>query len=108
MNHFFGIGGSRKHLGLLMMNTKYAIFSNILYILPVYPSIILIPNNVTHVLLHKHKQVYDENLRFFHKLRGVKQYLIQQITMAIDRNYIIAMNNRIIGQFMGNIRQIFA
>ena len=64
--------------------------------------------NVTRVASHKHKKLYDDNLWAFHKVRGVKQYLIQQFYISIDKKYIIAIKNLTTGQFTGNIYQIFA
>ena len=101
-------GATHRHLGLLMMNTKDATPSNVLYIYPVHPSILLIPNIVTCVASHKHKKVYNNNLWFFHKICGVKQYLIQQFSMAVEEKYITAKKNCITGQCTGNIRQILA
>ena len=66
------IGGSTQHhLGLLMTNTKDATLSTTSYVRPVHPGIILIPNNTTCIVLYKLKQVYDKNIRFPHKVRGV-------------------------------------
>ena len=90
------------------MNTKYETLPNVLYISHVHPSIILIPNNVTRFALNEHKKVYDENIWDFHKVHGVKQYLIQKFSIAVYKNYIIANKNRTTGQLTGNIRQIFA
>ena len=69
-------GSTHRHLGLLMMNTKYATLSNFPYIRPVHPGILRIPNSVTCVALHEHKQVYKKNLWVFQKVHGVKQDLI--------------------------------
>ena len=61
------------HLGILMMDTKYATLSNIPYAFPIHPGIILIPNNDTYVASYEPKQVYDENLRFFTKYADSKR-----------------------------------
>ena len=91
-----------------MTNTKYATLSPAEYVRTLHPGIMKIPNNKTRVASYKLKTVYDENLRFFHKLREVEQALIQKFVTAIDKQYILSMKNCTKGQFAGDIRQIIA
>ena len=70
-------GATHIHLVLLMINTKYATLSNVPYLRPVHPSILIIPNNATHVASSKLKRVYDKNIQYFHGLGGVKQTTIK-------------------------------
>ena len=100
-------GYTHVFLGLLMMNTKYSKLSNFLYIRPVHPCILLIPNNATHIALYELKQVYDKNIQVFHEIQGVEQALIQQVVTDVDKQFIIAMNNRNMDQFTGKVYQIF-
>ena len=63
----YNLGGATYgNLGLLMTDTKYSTMSNFLYVRPVHPVIILIPNNATRVASYELKRVYDKNLRVFH------------------------------------------
>ena len=91
-----------------MTNMTYTTLSPILYIRPVHHGILLIPNNATRIVSCKIKQLYDDNIRVFHEVRGVEQALIQKVVKSVDKQYIIYMKNRTTGQFRGNIRQIFA
>ena len=75
---------------------------------PIYPGIILIPNNAIRVASYELKRLYNENFQVFHEVCGVEQALIQKFVIAVDEQYIISMKNRTIGQFTGNIRQIFS
>ena len=101
-------GATLGYIGLLMMDAKYATLSNVPYICPVHPGILLIPNNAKRVASYKLKWVYNDNIQVFHKVHRVKQTLILKMVMAADEQYIIEMKNWATGQFMGNIRQIFS
>ena len=91
-----------------MTNKKCATLSPVTYARPSHPGILLIPNNSTHVTSYKLKLVYDENIWFFHKLRGFEQALIHQVVTAVNDQYILSVKNRTTGQFTGNIRHIFS
>ena len=67
-----------------MKNTKYPQLSNIPYVRPAHPHILIIPNNATHVASYELKWIYDKNLWVFHEVRGVEQALIQQAVTSID------------------------
>ena len=49
------VGATHGHLGLLMTNTKYATLSNVPYVCPVHPVIIIITKNATRVSLYELK-----------------------------------------------------
>ena len=100
-------GATHGNLGLLMMNTKYAILSKIPHLRPVHPGIIIIPRKFTRVASYEIKQVYDDNLRVFHEVCGVKHDPIQQVITTVDEQYIISTKIRITDQFTGNIHQLF-
>ena len=51
------VGGTHGHFRLFMTNTKYATLSNVTYIRPVHPGILLIPNNATRIASYKLKRV---------------------------------------------------
>ena len=70
-------GATHGYLLLLMKNTKYATLSNLPYIHPVHPSILIITNNATRIASYELKRVCKENLQFFHEVRGVEQAVIQ-------------------------------
>ena len=70
--------------------------------------ILIIPNNATRAALYGLKQVYDDNIQAFHKLRGVEQALIQKVVTSINEKYIISMKNFTTDQFTGNMCQILA
>ena len=42
-------GATHGHLGIFMMDIKYATLSKVLYICTIHPNILLIPNNDTRV-----------------------------------------------------------
>ena len=100
--------GTPGHLVILMINTKYATLSPVLYVGPVHPGILKIPNNSARVDPWELKIVYKENLRGFHELRGVEHALIQQVVTAVDKQYIISIKNCSTSNITGNIRQIVA
>ena len=77
-------GGTHGNVGILMTNTKYATLSFVLYLRPVHPGILQIPNNATRVSSYELKRVYGKNFRFFHEVRGFEQALIQQVVTAFD------------------------
>ena len=87
---------------------KYATLPPVQYVCPVHPGILQIPNNATRVALYKFKIVYNENLWVFHKVRGIKQALIQQIITSVEEQYIISMKNHTTKQFPRNLLQIAA
>ena len=66
-------GATHRHLVLLMTNTKYDTMSNVPYVRTVHPSILIIPNNATHISSNKLKRVYNKNIRIFNGLSGVEQ-----------------------------------
>ena len=101
-------GATHGRLGLLSTNTKYATLSKVLYVRPVHPRILLIPNNATHVAFYEIKCVYDNILWVFHEVQGVEQAPIQQVIKYIYEQKIISMKNSTTGHFTVNIRQIFA
>ena len=70
-------GATNRHLVLLITNTKYYTLSNVPHVRTVHPSILIIPNNATHILSYELKIVYDKNVRVFHGVRGVKQPITQ-------------------------------
>ena len=50
----YNLGGATcGHPRQLMMNTKYATLSNVMYVRPVQPVILLISNNTTRIELYK-------------------------------------------------------
>ena len=101
-------GGTNGHLGLLITNTKYATLSPVPYVHPVHPGIILITNNTIRVASYELKRVYNDNIRVFHKVRGVEQEPTQQCFPDVDEQYITSTKNLTTVQFTGNTRQIFA
>ena len=77
-------GGTHGHLGIWMINTKYATLSPIAYVRPVHPSILQIPSNATRVASYKLKRFYDENLQVFPEVHGVEQALVQQVFTSVN------------------------
>ena len=61
------------HLGLFIVDAKYATLSNVPYLRPSHPGILPISNNFTCVASYELKRVYDEDILVFHKVLGVKQ-----------------------------------
>ena len=84
-------GATHRHFGILMRDTKHATLSNIPCLCPTHPVILLIPNHSTCVASYKLKCSYKKNIQFSHKVRGVKQALIQQIVTDVDEQYIISI-----------------
>ena len=86
-------GATHRNLVLLMKNTKYATMSNVPYICPMHPGVLLITNNSIRATSYRIKRVYDENLQVFHKVWGYKQALIQQFSTAVNKQHIISIKN---------------
>ena len=92
-------GATNGYLRLLMVITKQYKLSNILYICPMHPCIVLKPNNATLVASYKFKRVYNENFQFLHKVHEVEQDLIQKVVTAVNEYYIKEMKNHTTGKF---------
>ena len=98
-------GDTHRHIKLFMTNLNYATLPNVLYVCPLHPRILIIQKNSTHIASYKIKRFQDENLQVFQKVHRVEQYLLQQIVIFINKQYITAMKIRATGQLIGEIRQ---
>ena len=99
-------GATHGNLVIFMINVKYETLSPVLYVRPLHPGIILIPNYATRFASYKLKRVYDKNLQIFHEVHGFEQALIQQVVTPGNEQDIVATKNRTTGQFTGKIHHI--
>lgn len=99
-------GGAHGHLGLVIPPNAYALVSNTPFDRPVHPGVLNIPANATGHVIKALSTAHKKELRVFHEVRGVERALIQQLVVAIEPQYIVALRNRTTGQFTGTIQQI--
>ena len=70
--------GGRQHsyLRLVVSPTTYSLLNNTPFVFQVHPGNLSIPISDTRHTQEELKRQYDENLRVFHKTRGVERALI--------------------------------
>jgi hypothetical protein len=84
----------------------YALVSNTPFERPVHPGVLVIAPQASRHVIDATTAAHKEELRVFHEVRGVERALIQQLVIAIEPQYIVALRNRTTGQFTGTILQI--
>jgi len=98
--------GAHGHLALVMKATQYALVSNMAFVRPVHPGVLLVPGNATgpqtQVLCEHHK----EQLRLFREVEGIEKALIQQIIKSVEAPYLAAIRDRVSNSLTGTAQQI--
>ena len=69
-------GGKHGYLILVTSPTDYALLTNNPFVRQVHPENLITPISATHHAQEELKFQYDENLRVFHKTRGLERALI--------------------------------
>ena len=81
-------GGTHGHLGIWMINTKYATLSPIAYVRPVHPSILQIPSNATRVASYKLRDFTTRISKFSLKYMGWNKHSFNKFSHP-------SMNNKL-------------
>ena len=81
----YNLGGGRYgNLGLVLNPATYALVSNIHFVIPSYPGVLVIPPGTTEPMATAMREQYVENLRVFREVIGVKKAIKQQILKGIE------------------------
>ena len=99
-------GGAHGRLGLLLSPQMYALISNVPYVRPAHPGLLIIPANATRHSAALQEHTWKEGLHVFHEVGGVEQTLIGQIVNAVEESYLLSVRNRITGQCTGDVGDI--
>lgn len=87
-------GGLHGHLGLVLSPARYAIVSNIPYVRPPPPGMLIIPPNATNQVAMVYRDNHNEHVRIFREVTAVEKALIQQVVAAVDHTYLQPLRNR--------------
>ena len=67
-------GGTHGHLFLVIYPTQFNLLSNSAFIRPLHPVLLTIPNGTTDAMIVVIKEHYNEQLRLFREVNGVKKH----------------------------------
>lgn len=82
-------GGQHGQLGLVLPAADYALISNVPYVRPVHPGLLVIPNGTAHHEAVRLQDEHHENIRLFCETNQVeKALLIKQIVASVDREFL--------------------
>ena len=87
-------GGANGHLGLVLDARQYSMISRFPYIRPIFPGPLIIPPNTPPQMAVLFQSQHKEHMRIYREVQGVENALRQQITGAIDKDYLLALRNR--------------
>ena len=87
-------GGADGHLGLILDPRQYAHISQYPYIRPLFPGPLYVPPNIVPEMVMMMHNQHKEHVRVFREVQGVENALRQQITSAIEQDYLMALRNR--------------
>ena len=87
-------GGAHGHLGLVVSPARYALVSNVPYVRPPPPGMLILPPNVTDQVAMIHRDNHAEHVRVFREVTAVEKALLQQIVAAVEHVYLQPLRNR--------------
>lgn len=87
-------GGLHGHLGLVLTQAQYTIFSNTPYDRPTRPPPLVIPAYQLPHVVQTAQARHNEQVRLFNESNNVEQALKQQIIKAVDDTYLTPLRNR--------------
>lgn len=87
-------GGANGHLGLILDPRQYATISQYPYVRPMFPGPLYVPPNIPQQMAIMLQNQHKEHVRVFREVQGVENALRQQITSAIEKDYLAALRNR--------------
>ena len=99
-------GGAHGHLGLILTPVQYALLSPIPFTRPTFPVSLVIPAGTTSIQATSLRDTHAEAVRVFREVTGVEKALIQQLVIAIDGPYLVALRNRHTNSITGPIAVI--
>ena len=89
------LGGSTLgHLGLVIPPNRYNLLSNVPFVTPNHPGPLVIPRGTTQHVAATMRDLHQEQIRVFTEVHAVNQALKQQITQAIEPDYLNALHDR--------------
>jgi hypothetical protein len=97
-------GGEQGHLGLIVTDLAYERLSATPFIRPVLP--IMGDTTGTAAQIVNVRRIYDDDMKIFTTCHIVERTLIQQITAAIDSDYLADLLDEN-GSLTGTIAEIF-
>ena len=86
------LGGG--HLGLVLSPQTYAMVSNLPFVQPAHPGPLAIPAGTTGAMATVLCEQHIENVRLFREVVGVEKALKQQILIAIEQEWLLAITDR--------------
>ena len=87
-------GGNLGHLGLVIPPNRYNLLSNVPFVRPNHPGPLAIPPGTAQHAAATMRDLHQEQLRVFTEVNAVDQALKQQITAAIEPDYLNALRDR--------------
>ena len=88
-------GGNFGHLALVIPPNCYNLISNVPFVCPVHPGLLVIPAGTAQHAAATMCDQHQEALQVFNEVNVVNQALIQQIIQAVDSSYLAALRNRV-------------
>ena len=99
-------GGAHGHLGLTLSPGRYALLSKTEYHCPNHPGQFIIPPGITQHMARMMTDQYTERLRVFKEITGIENALKQQIVVAVESQYLDALQDKTTGRLIGTIYEI--
>ena len=88
-------GGNHGHLGLVLTPQTYAMVSNLPFVQPAHPGLLVIPpGTATGPMATVLREQHVENVRLFREVTGIEKALKQQILKAIEQQWLLAITDR--------------
>ena len=84
-------GGTLGHLGLVIPPARYGLLSNVPFARPTHPGPLVIPPGTAQHAAATMRDLHQEQLRVFMEVNVVDQALKQQISQAIEPDYLNAL-----------------
>jgi hypothetical protein len=98
-------GGAHGHLGLVLTPAQYATLSPTPFVRPVFPASLVVPAGTTAVASANMERLYKEQLRQFREVMGVENALKQQLTKAVDSDFLDAIRDPVTFVLQGTIAE---
>ena len=100
-------GGTHEYAGIIPSPSTYATLAPMTpFIIPTHPDILQVNPGVTQYAIALAKIQYDESIKQFSEYQLIQRSLLQQVTEAIDGNYITCLRNWVTGKVPTDIRKL--
>ena len=101
-------GGAHGHIGLILTRIQYALLAPEPFVRPTFPVSLVIPAGIITIQATSMHDAHAEAVRVFREVTGVEKALIQQLVIAIDGPYLVALRNRQSNSITGPIAVVLA